>query len=161
MPGSRVIRIDDDVWAELQRRARPFEDKNPNAVLRRELEVATREGKENISPGGSGLDARADALFRAVGGMIGQKPPIRPVASGQSYSFRGRGGRVRAYIYPQKTRLKVESARRYAEQASITFWNDLRESAWWTEDSVYWYVLDGDDEAFDRVADVIAKLWAT
>ena len=33
---SRVIRIDEEVWAELQRRARPFED-NPNAVIRKVL----------------------------------------------------------------------------------------------------------------------------
>ena len=44
----RVIRIDDEVWAALQKRARAFED-TPNSALRRELRIDKRNGKRKVS----------------------------------------------------------------------------------------------------------------
>jgi len=41
----RVIRIDDDVWRALQRKAMPFED-TPNSVLRRILRVNGRGARK-------------------------------------------------------------------------------------------------------------------
>jgi hypothetical protein len=44
----RVIRVDDDVWRALQKKAMPFED-TPNSVLRRILKVAgARPGKQAV-----------------------------------------------------------------------------------------------------------------
>lgn len=37
---AKIIRVDDDVWAEMQRRGRPFE--TPNEMLRREFGIDNR-----------------------------------------------------------------------------------------------------------------------
>jgi restriction system protein len=42
----KAIRIDDDVWVALQKKARPFED-TPNSVLRRVLSIDRANGKRH------------------------------------------------------------------------------------------------------------------
>ncbi len=44
----KSIRIDDEVWAALQKKARAFED-TPNSVLRRILRLDKRDAKRNCS----------------------------------------------------------------------------------------------------------------
>lgn len=44
----KSIRIDEEVWAAIQKKAKPFED-TPNSVLRRILHLDKREGKRNRS----------------------------------------------------------------------------------------------------------------
>ncbi len=54
-----TIRIDDEVWAALQKRARPFVDA-PNDVLRRELGLASKTGSsEQTAAKGDGSDKLA------------------------------------------------------------------------------------------------------
>ncbi len=45
----RVIRVDDDVWRSLQKRASAFED-TPNSVLRRILKVNGARSRKNRAP---------------------------------------------------------------------------------------------------------------
>ncbi|MHB1426373.1 MAG: winged helix-turn-helix domain-containing protein [Gemmataceae bacterium] len=45
----RVIRVDDDVWRLLQKRASAFED-TPNSVLRRILKVNGARSRKNTAP---------------------------------------------------------------------------------------------------------------
>src|SRR5437660_477516 len=44
----KVIRIDEDVWAGLQKKAQPFED-TPNSVLRRLLGLDRANGKKRVA----------------------------------------------------------------------------------------------------------------
>jgi restriction system protein len=45
----RVIRVDDDVWRLLQKRASAFED-TPNSVLRRILKISGARSRKNTAP---------------------------------------------------------------------------------------------------------------
>ena len=45
----RVIRVDDEVWRALQKKALPFED-TPNSVLRRVLKVNGVRSRKNAAP---------------------------------------------------------------------------------------------------------------
>ena len=67
MPPSKVIRIYEQVWAELQVRARPQED-TPNSVLRRVFGLPD-EGAEP-----EGIDPRVASLPDLVGESTGQAP---------------------------------------------------------------------------------------
>jgi len=53
-----VIRIDDDVWSELQRRAVPLID-TPNTVLRREFEL---DSKKQAVPQGNAIEIQLNNL---------------------------------------------------------------------------------------------------
>ena len=65
MKPSKVIRIDGEVWAELQRRARPLED-TPNSVLRRVL------GLPDEGTGPERLEPRVARLLALVRDLVGQ-----------------------------------------------------------------------------------------
>lgn len=85
-----TIRIDDEVWAFLQSKAKPFVDA-PNDVLRRELlmdrltkpvdeETATREARENSRP-------HEDSLIPRDGDYTGQRV-VGYRLDGESYDAR-------------------------------------------------------------------------
>jgi hypothetical protein len=65
MPPSKVIRIDEEVWAELQKRARPLED-TPNSVLRRVFGLPD-EGSE-----ADGMDSRITTLLELAEESLGK-----------------------------------------------------------------------------------------
>ena len=67
MPTAKVIRIDDEVWAELQKRARPLED-TPNSVLRRVFGLP-EEGTETDK-----TDIRITKLLESVEESVGEPP---------------------------------------------------------------------------------------
>ncbi|MCI0799819.1 MAG: hypothetical protein J4O06_13660 [Chloroflexi bacterium] len=160
MMTSRVIRVDEEVWAELQRRAIPFED-NPNSVIRRELGLPNgRINQEQVGRKDK-MEERILKLLALVQSAVGEVPQARQVESGQSVRFDGRAGKVRAYIYSQKRRLKVETSKQMAEEAGIDDWDYELKNGWFNTgiSSVFWYVSDGEDDAYQRVAVVLAKLW--
>jgi hypothetical protein len=152
MAPSRVIRIDDQVWTELQRRARPLED-TPNSVLRRVFELP-EEGPES-----GGLDPRVAALVQRVEQLVGHSPQLHPVEKG--YSFLSRTGEGVAYIRPQRERLRVGASKEMAEKAGLNTWDRERVDRFFGGPSVRWYAPDGDDAAYQRVAAVLAKLWGS
>ena len=78
MAPSKVIRIDDQVWAELQRRARPLED-TPNSVLRRVF-CLPAEGAEPED-----MDPRVTRLLELVQQSIGRLPVLDTVRKGYSF----------------------------------------------------------------------------
>ena len=156
---SRVIRIDQEVWAELQRRAVAFED-NPNSVLRRILGLSLDVFSKSNGPGADNLDPRVAKLLDLVESRLNQTPVTSPTKTGQSFRFRSQRGKVVAFIYRQRRRLKIESSEQLAKKAGINNWNHWLRNGWWNQDnSVYWYIPDDDDGAYDLVAGVLDKLW--
>ena len=156
---SRVIRIDQEVWSELQQRAVPFQD-NPNSVLRRLLELTTIRASDSD---GSRTDVpitRVRKLLRLVEPQTGKPLVISPTRTGQSYRFKSSRDKVVAFIHPQGRRLKVESSEQMATDAGINNWDHWLKNGWWRQDhSVYWLVPNDDEIAFDRVAVVLGRLW--
>jgi len=69
----KTIRIDNDVWSFLQRRARPFED-SPNDVLRREFKL-------------NGHTSRTDTPERVPGGISGAKAGEQDTADHDSVAL--------------------------------------------------------------------------
>lgn len=141
MAPSRVIRVDEQVWAELQRRARPLED-TPNSVLRRVF------GLEEAGAEPGGMDSRITILLELVHESVGQMPKLDPVRKG--YSFLSNSGEVVAYIRPQKERLRIETSKRMAESASLTTWDRERPNGFFGGPCVRWYLPDGDGAAYQR-----------
>ena len=159
VPSSRVIRIDQEVWSELQRRAIPFQD-NPNSVIRRLLELTTNRAS-NSNGSGTGVPiTRVGELLRLVEPQIGKPLEISRTRSGQSYRFKSSLEKVVAFIHPQARRLKVESSEQMATEAGINNWDHWLKNGWWRQDhSVYWLVPNDDEAAYDRVAVVLGRLW--
>lgn len=148
----RTIRIDEQVWAELERRISGFKD-NPNRVLRRiiglEEEVSENEGDTT--------DKRVPRLLGLAG--FSADEPIRRTKIG-STGIVSKSGTTFGYVYPQKSRLKVEVRKDWAEKAGLDNWDYELPRGWFNTDisSVYWYVPDGDDGAYHAVGSILAKL---
>ena len=159
MVSTRVIRIDQQVWTELQRRGVAFED-NPNSVLRRLLGLSTNRLSETAGSGAGVLDPRIARLLALVEARVGESPDSSPTRTGQSRRFKSKRGYVVGFIYAQKRRLKVESNEHLARNAGINNWDHWLRNGWWNQDnSVYWHVPDDDDDSGRRVADVLDRLW--
>ena len=156
---SKVIRIDQEVWAELQRIAVPFKD-NPNSVLRRILGLGRGVVSESNSSRPDALDTRVAKLLQLVGSRVNELPVSSPTRMGQSHTFKSQRGKVVAFIHAQKKRLKVESSEHLAKKAGISNWNHWLRNGWWNQDnSVYWYVPNDDDAAYERIVGVLDRLW--
>jgi hypothetical protein len=147
---SKVIRIDAQVWAELQRRARPLED-TPNSVLRRVL------GLPEDSAGPVRLEPRVTKLLALVRDLVGQMPPVEPARKG--YAFLSRTSLVVADLRPQKERLRAEASKTVAETAGLTAWDREGSEGLDGGPTVRWYAADGDDASYQRLAAVLAQLW--
>ncbi len=146
---SKVIRIDDQVWAELKRRAEALED-TPNAVLRRTygLLAADSRGK---------LDPRVAQMLELVQDLVGQTVQLEPDERG--YAVLGRTGKVVAHIGLLKEQLRISTNKRSAEKAMLDNWDKLRKDRFFGGTGVRWFVQDDDDPAYERVAAVLATLW--
>jgi hypothetical protein len=150
MKPSKVIRIDGEVWAELQRRARPLED-TPNSVLRRVLGLPDEEaGPECLEP-------RVVRLLARVRDLVGQMPQLETARKG--YSLLSRTGLVVADIRPQKDRLRAEASKTVAETAGLTAWDREGSEGFDSGRTVRWYAADSDDAGYQRLAVVLAQLW--
>ena len=150
MKPSKVIRIDAQVWAELQRRARPLED-TPNSVLRRVL------GLPEDSAGPARLEPRVTRLLALVRDLVGQMPDVEAARKG--YSFLSATGMVVADLRPQKERLRAEASKTVAETAGLTAWDREGSEGVDGGPAVRWYAADGDDASYQRLAVVLAQLW--
>lgn len=150
MKSSKVIRIDAEVWAELQRRARPLED-TPNSMLRRVLGLPDEEaGPERLEP-------RVARLLALVQDLVGQMPQLEAARKG--YSLLSRTGMVIADIRPQKERLRAEASKTVAATAGLTDWDREGSEGAYGGPVVRWYATDGYDAAYQSVAAVLATLW--
>ena len=156
---SKVIRIDLEVWSQLQLRAIPFQD-NPNSVLRRLLKLTTTKASDS---NGSGTDlpiTRVGKLLKLVEPQTGKPLAISATRTGQSYRFKSHRDKVVAFIHSQTKRLKVESSEQMARDAGINNWDHWLKNGWWRQDhSVYWFIPNDDDGAYERVAVVLGRLW--
>ena len=150
MKPSKVIRIDGEVWAELQRRARPLED-TPNSVLRRVLDLPEEgTGPERLEP-------RVARLLALVQDLVGQTPQVEAARKG--YAFLSRTGLVVADIRPQKERLRAEASKTVTAIAGLTTWDREGSEGSYGGPVVRWYAADGDDAAYQSLATVLATLW--
>lgn len=156
---SRVIRVDDDVFVELEQKAIGF-DATPNSVIRGLLLMEPRVSRGSKADIGM-LDGRVSRLMEIVESVIGMPPVVSPTKS-NSYRFHSRSEKFVGYIYPQKERLKIECPDRYASEVRIEIDTcDHRVPMGfhnWS-DSLYWYAPNGDTQAYKRVAETLAKLW--
>ena len=150
MKPSKVIRIDGEVWAELQRRARPLED-TPNSVLRRVL------GLPDADTGPERLEPRVTKLLALVRDLVGQMPDVEAARKG--YAFLSRTGMVVADIRPQKERLRAEASKTVAATAGLTTWDREGSEGSYGGPAVRWYAADGDDATYQSLATVLATLW--
>lgn len=159
MTTSKVIRVDAEVWAELQRRAIPFED-NPNSVLRRVLKLKKDEvGRDNTRE--DKMDSRLTKLVNMVGQSGGKYLRIQQVKSGYfgMSSDEGYKGKRFGYVYPQEKGLKVEIKKDLAEKVGRRDWEYERDGYWFKKDtSVYWSILNDDEDAYYSVARLIKAL---
>ena len=151
---SRVIRIDNEVWVELQRRALPFED-TPNTVLRSVLGLTVNAGTNDDS-GGDVMDIRVSKLRVLVGGAAPLE--VQPNKT-NNFKILSDHGTKFSYIYPQKRRLKVEIRKAWVDKIGITVWDHILEKGWFNaEPSVYYYLPDEDNNAYKIVANILARL---
>ena len=147
---TKTIRIDDEVWAEVQRQARPLED-TPNSVLRRMFglpEETTRGGR---------INPRVAKLLTLVQDQVGQTVQWQPHERG--YAILGRTGEVVAYLQPQKECLKIAASKPDVEIAGIDSWEKQRQDRFFGCAGVRWFIQDGDDAGYQRAAEVLGKLW--
>jgi hypothetical protein len=151
MPSSRVVRIDQEVWEELQRRARPFED-TPNSVIRRLLGLSDDDsGKDTINP-------RIGKLLDSAQELVGRT--LQVDSTDQGYGIRGRdNGTLVAYVHPQRGRVRIVARKEDAEKVGLTGWDREQQGGVFGEANVRWYIQDDDDEAHQRAAVVLSKLW--
>ena len=150
MRPSKVIRIDAQVWAALQSRARPLED-TPNSVLRRVF------GLPEEGAGPASIEPRVTRLLALVQDLVGQMPQVEAARKG--YSFLARTGMVVADIRPQKERLRAEASKTVAATAGLTTWDREGSEGFYGGPAVRWYAADGDDATYQSLATVLAKLW--
>jgi hypothetical protein len=150
MPTAKVIRIDDEVWAELQKRARPLED-TPNSVLRRVFGLP-EEGTETDK-----TDIRITKLLEAVEELVGETPQV--CRGRKDYSFLSKTEEVVACIRPQQQRLRIETRKETALKLGLSGWHRERAKGFFGEPSVRWHIPDGDDAAYQQAARLLEKLW--
>jgi hypothetical protein len=149
MAPSKVIRIDEEVWAELQRRARPLED-TPNSVLRRVFglpEEAT----------GTGFDHRVARLLELVQQTVGERLPLSPAKKG--YALLSVTSEPVVFIRSQRQRLRVTASKQMAQDAGLSGWHRERADRIFSGGGVSWYAPDGDEVAYQEAAAVLARLW--
>ena len=156
---SKVIRIDGEVWSELQERAIPFQD-NPNSVLRRVLGLGSNAVITVDTSAGIGLDPRVVQLLELVEVPVGQAVVVSATKNGRSLQVRSKRGKLVAFIHQQIHRIKVESSEQMATGAGVDSWDHRLIRGWWGEDfSVYWHAANDDDDSYIRAANILEKLW--
>ncbi len=148
---SKVIRIDEEVWAYLQGQATALED-TPNSVMRRMIGLPAKGTSAGI------LDLRVGHLVELVQDSLVQKVQTEPNERG--CLLRGENGTVVAHIRPQKERIRVAVRKRVADRAGLDDWDKKRRDRFFGGTSVRWFIQDDDEPAYARVADILAKLWA-
>jgi hypothetical protein len=149
MRPSKVIRIDDDVWVELQRRARPLED-TPNSVLRRVFGLAEEASTEPET------DDRIGRLLELLEAATGERLRLSPARKG--YALLSGTDEPIAFIRAQRDRLRVTVSRQSAEAAGLSGWHRERADTVFSGGGVSWYAPDADKVAYQKAAATLAKL---
>lgn len=150
MSRSKVIRIDDEVWVELQRRARPLED-TPNTVLRRVLDLP------EASTSDERVDHRMGKLLELVHAATGEKLQLTPATKG--YALLSAANEPVAFIRSRRERLRVMASKQCAQDAGLSDWQRERSDSPFKGSSVCWYFPDEDASAYREAAALLAKLW--
>ena len=150
MPPSKVIRIDEEVWAELQKRARPLED-TPDSVLRRVFGLPD-EGSE-----ADGMDSHITTLLELAEESLGEVPQVHGEA--KNYSLLSKAGEVVGYIRPQRERLMIGVSKELAQSVGLGGWHRERRDSFLGGDSVRWYVPEGDKATYHQAAGLLVRLW--
>ena len=150
MPPSRVIRIDDQVWSELQKLARPLED-TPNSVLRRVF------GLPEETPGDDAMDSRVSRLLELFEERLGETPQVCRMK--KTYSVLSKAQEAVAYVRPQYEKLRIGAGRDTAQRAGLSGWDRERKDGFFGGPSVRWYIPDGDQNSYERAAEVLERLW--
>jgi hypothetical protein len=162
MAPSKVIRIDEQVWTELQKLATPLED-TPNSVLRRVFGLSEEEADDRVLEAAEGkfheaaMDTRVARLLDAVRSRVGETPQI--TKGRKVYSFLSETEKVIAYIRPHKEKLRIAVAKETAQRAGLEGWDRERPKGWFGKPDVRWYVEDGDDTAYQQASEVLERLW--
>lgn len=150
MPPSKVIRIDEQVWSELQKLATPLED-TPNSVLRRVLGLPQEAwGEEATEP-------RVGHLLGLVSGDSGETPQICRVK--KDYSLLSKTEDVVACIRPQHQKLRIGVAKETAQLAGLEGWDREKTDGFFGGPTVRWYIPDGDELGYRQAAALLEKLW--
>lgn len=161
MAPSKVIRIDDQVWTELQKLARPLED-TPNSVLRRVFGLG-EEGDTGLVEVAEGkfheaaMDTRVARLLDAVGNQVGEAP--QTTRERKVYAFLSGTEKAVAYIRPHKEKLRIAVEKESAQRAGLEGWDRERPKGWFGRPEVRWYIEDGREEAYQQAAVILEKLW--
>jgi len=150
MPPSKVIRIDEEVWGELQRRARPLED-TPNSVLRRVFGLPEEASNE------AGTDERLGTLLELLEEAVGKRLRLSPASKG--YALLSGANEPIAFIRSQRGRLRVTVSKQSAQAAGLSDWHKERADTVFSGGSVSWYAPDGDHVAYQEAASVLARLF--
>lgn len=163
MAPTKVIRVAEDVWAELQLRAVPLED-DVNSVLRKVLGLRTIERGTDKSKEDGLIYDRVSKIRELVEEEVGQEPEILRTSKERRYKFLSNRGSTVAYMLfqPRMHRLRITTAKGMAVKAGIEGWseNDVAANGWFkADDSVRFYFPDGDEGAYSNAAEVLAKLW--
>jgi hypothetical protein len=148
---SKVIRIDEEVWAELQRRARLLED-TPNSVVRRVFGLPEGPSEDQEAE----TDLRLDRLIELVEAAAGQRPPLSPTAKG--YAVLAETHESIAFIRVQRDRLRVTASKQAAEAAGLSAWHRERSDTDFRGGSVSWFALDSDEVTYQEAALVLVEL---
>ncbi len=152
MAASRVMRVDEQVWAELQKRATPL-DGSPNAVMRRLLGLP-----EEKDTSADYIDPRVTGVLEAMRELIGETPKVS--LSEHDYSLLSGSGNLIAHIRSQRGPLRITAGKQLAERAGIHDWeNEIQTSRSFGGRTVRWYIPNGDAAANKRVANFLAGLW--
>jgi hypothetical protein len=150
MPPAKVIRIDEEVWAELQKRARPLVD-TPNSVLRKVFGLPEEASETDET------DIRITKLLEALEESVGETPQVR--RGRKDYSFLSKTEEVVASIRPRQQRLRIETRKETALKLGLSGWDRERKKGFFGEPSVRWYLPDGDEVAYQQAAGLLEKLW--
>lgn len=148
---SKVIRIDEEVWAELQRRARPLED-TPNSVLRRVFGLPEGASEDEEA----GTELRFGRLLELVEAAMGQRPRLASASKG--YAVLSETNEPVAFIRAQRDRLRVTASKQAAEAAGLSAWHRERSDTDFRGGSVSWYAPDSDEAAYQEAASVLVEL---
>ena len=161
MVAMRTIQIDEEVWAELQRRAVALID-DENTVLRRVFVLDAAEASPLYNPAQSEMDERISKLMALVRYRISQAEAQRTKTNLRHCKFLCKRGTIAAFLLdqPRSQRLRLETSKKMAERVRLPKPDSSKERGWFYADTSYYYVAeDGDDESYRRLADILVDLW--
>ena len=168
---AKGIDVDDEVWSELQKRAKPFED-TPNSVLRRLVGLSDISAGPGAAPPGWDADSPLrEPRGRPAGGdrllaTLLEKAGLShfPGASFDGTRWAGRldtGTPIVAYLNVQKKGLKLEVKKSIAAERSLTGEREQPKGWFGIDDCLVWYVRNGNQRDMATAATVLSSLFGS